>query len=77
MKVKELLTEWEHESRSEYDWNREMSDKRANQPSEQLYNLVDRLGRIIRPGLTQRAAVALSQRPDLVKKYGKLFAARG
>lgn len=64
----------EQRSRSEHDWNREMSDKRDGGDDAARYNLVNGAGKIVRADLSKQAAHALLGRPDLVKKYGRLFA---
>lgn len=70
MLLKEIREGWGDHSRAEVDWNREAES------NLQKFALVDKVGRVIRPGLTQRAAEALQARPDLVKKYGRLFIKR-
>jgi len=59
--------------RDEYSWHREVTAKQADEPK---YALVTQKGQVIRRDLTKAAVVALQVRPDLVKKYGKLFAKR-
>lgn len=54
---------------AEHEW-------RSGAQGEQLYALVTTAGKVIRPGLTSRAAQALQARPDLVKKYGRLLIKR-
>ena len=65
MLLKELF---EGTERSEFAWNREMSD-RKDSPT---YALVAN-GKVVRTGLSAAAAQALQVRPDLVQKYGKLI----
>lgn len=61
---------FDYHTRSEYDWNRE-----AAVPAKgKLWNVVNKAGKVIRPGLSQAAAKALAQRSDLIKKYGPLYA---
>ncbi len=59
-------------TRSEYDWNAQVQ----RGMNSATFSLVNKQGKVIRPGLTQRAAVALQSRPDLIKKYGPLFVKR-
>lgn len=68
MLVSELL-EGFGERHAEHEW-------RTGVQEEQVYALVAANGQVIRPGLTHRAAQALQARPDLVKKYGRLFIKR-
>ena len=65
MLVSELL-EGFGERHHEHEW-------RTGAQEEQVYALVTGSGQVVRPGLTHRAAQALQARPDLVKKYGRLF----
>lgn len=65
MLVSELL-EGFGERHHEHEW-------RAGVQAEQTYALVTQSGQVIRPGLTAKAAQALQARPDLIKKYGRLF----
>lgn len=58
--------------RDEYSWHREVTA----QQHEQMYALVTQKGQVIRKGLTKAAVLALQNRPDLIKKYGKLFPKR-
>lgn len=66
MLVKELF----EGLRSEFAANQALADRQSN------WGLFDSKGKLLRPGLTQAAAVALSTRTDLIKKYGKLFPKR-
>lgn len=65
MKIKEIVEGYTH---SDFDWHKEVTSR------PEQWGLVDNRGKIIRPGLTKSAAEALLGRPDLVKKYGRLFA---
>ncbi len=59
--------------RDEYSWHRDIT---AQQGVEQKYALVTQKGQVVRSDLTKAAVLALQNRPDLIKKYGKLFPKR-
>ncbi len=77
MKVQDLFEMFDYDekprqSRSEFDWNHE-AHKRLSEPEESRFNLVDKVGNLVRANLTKNAVIALRERPDLIKKHGRLF----
>ena len=76
MLLKEVLSlepmEGNRPNRDEYAWHRELTSNKPTQ-GQQPENWGLFVGtKLVRSGLTKAAAVALQQRPDLVKKYGRL-----
>jgi hypothetical protein len=72
MLLRELFGHDDH-SRSEVDWTREVQSNVQARALSDKFGLYTREGKLIRPNLSRRAAEALRYRPDLVKKYGKIF----
>lgn len=74
MKLRDILeASWASSSKAdEYAWRREADPVNR----KETWALIDSKGKIIRPNLSQAAAEALTMRPDLIKKYGKLRAFR-
>lgn len=72
MLVSELFEGLGQERHAEREWRGE-----ANAQVQQgVFALYNKAGTIVRNELSAAAAKALQVRPDLVKKYGKLFIRR-
>lgn len=68
MKVFELFEGLDKRG-NEIEWHRDALLRQT----DPLFGLYDRFGKLVRPHLTRKAADALRNREDLVKKHGKLF----
>jgi hypothetical protein len=91
LKVRQISEAVTGDSREEYDHNAFGNSQGTNFPhGEQAqdnirtlndntdgeYGLATGSNKLIRRELTKRAAIALSNRPDLISKYGKLYAVK-
>lgn len=71
MRIREIC-EWSNkETRSDYDWYIEKSQSQSK-PSEQLYSLLDKNGKVVRRHVSLSGINAALKMPHYRKIYGKM-----